>query len=216
MMWKPFCWAETGGLMAEKAGLIFGLVLAAGSSRRFGEAKLVQPVAGVALVRRSVGTLLDAGLEVVVVAGPDSGDVRGVLAGLDVRIVDHAGAAEGMACSIACGVAALPPTADAVVILPGDQPATPAGLVEELCRLYRDRGAAGAAPVYRGVQGPPVLFSRSLFPELMSLAGDRGARSLVESHAGAFAFTAVDGPMPRDIDTREDREAVASQEYRSI
>ena len=187
---------------------IAGLVLAAGASRRYGAPKLAEAIAGEPLVRRVVRSVSSAGLPAVVVTGPEAESVRKALEGLEVAFVDNPDAAEGMASSIRSGVTALGAAVEAVVILPGDQPSTPADLIRELCRVYRDTGAPAVAPVYRGVQGPPVLFSRALFSELTALRGDRGARVVLEAHADSAAFVAIDEPMPPDLDTPEDRIAL--------
>jgi molybdenum cofactor cytidylyltransferase len=187
---------------------IAGLVLAAGASLRYGAPKLAESIAGEPLVRRVVRSVLSAGLPAVVVTGPDAEPVRKALDGLDVAFVQNPDAAEGMASSIRAGVAAQAAAVRAVMILPGDQPGTSPDLIRELCRVYRETGAHAVAPVYRGVQGPPVLFSRELFGELTALRGDRGARVVLEAHADSAAFVAIDEPMPRDLDTPEDRDAL--------
>jgi molybdenum cofactor cytidylyltransferase len=60
------------------------------------------------------------------------------------------------------------------------------------------------APVYRGVQGTPVLFSAEVFGELAALDGDAGARSVVQAQPQRVARVAIDAPMPIDVDTPED------------
>jgi CTP:molybdopterin cytidylyltransferase MocA len=49
--------------------------------------------------------------------------------------------------------------------------------------------------------GAPALVDRSLFPQIMTLQGDRGARALtrVASSVGEVALQA-----PQDVDTPED------------
>lgn len=64
-------------------------------------------------------------------------------------------------------------------------------------------------PTYGGVRGNPVLFARSLFPELARLTGDTGARSLLRAHAAEVVTVPVsDGPPPRDVDTEADYAAL--------
>jgi len=62
------------------------------------------------------------------------------------------------------------------------------------------------APLYRGVQGNPVLFAAAVFPELRALTGDRGARSVVEKDPARVALVSFDLAMPADLDTFEDYE----------
>lgn len=201
---------ETTGREVENGVSIIGLVLAAGRSRRFGGPKLLRPLAGEPVIRRTVGCVLAAGLETVVVTGPAGTGVRDALAGSGAVLVENADADEGMASSIRAGVSSLPERTRAVVIVPGDQPTTSPALIRELCRVHEETGAAVVAPVYRGVQAPPVLFARRLFPELSALRGDRGARAVLEAHAKEAVLIALDEPVPPDVDTPEDHEALGS------
>jgi molybdenum cofactor cytidylyltransferase len=41
-------------------------------------------------------------------------------------------------------------------------------------------GALAAAPVWRGRRGNPVLIDRTLFPQLLALTGDAGARGVLQ------------------------------------
>jgi molybdenum cofactor cytidylyltransferase len=188
---------------------IVGLILAAGQSRRFGGAKLLVPLGGEPVVRWTARAAIDAGLEAaVVVAGPPADAFREALSGLPVRFIENPEAAEGMASSIRAGVAAMPDTVGAVVIVPADQPTTRPALIRELCRIHGKTGAPVVAPVFRGVQGPPVLFARELLPELSRLRGDRGARPVLDAHASEAVYLPLDEPLPPDVDTPADREAV--------
>lgn len=187
---------------------IEGLVLAAGASRRYGGPKLIEPLAGEPLVRRVVRSVRSAGLGVTVVVAPAAAGLRAALAGLAVDFVENERSADGMSSSIRAGVAVLAAGVEAVVIVPADQPTTGPELIRELCRVHRETGAGVVAPLYRGEQGPPVLFARSLFGELQALRGDRGARAVLEAHRAEAAFLAVDEPMPRDVDTRADHDAL--------
>jgi molybdenum cofactor cytidylyltransferase len=186
--------------------VIAGVVLAAGLARRFGSQKLVEPIGGVPLVRKTVDALLGATLgEIVVVLGSDAGAVGAVLAGLPVRLVTNPEYARGMSTSVRAGIGALAPTAEAALIALGDQPGVGAPIVDRLVERYRAGGAPIVAPIYRGgVRGNPVLFDRSMFDELRAITGDQGARSVIARAPGRVALVDLDVEMPGDIDRRED------------
>jgi len=58
-----------------------------------------------------------------------------------------------------------------------------------------------------------VLFARSLFPELLSLQGEEGGRSLIEKHRPLVEWVEVDsGDYFLDIDTQEDLKRLRSNE----
>jgi molybdenum cofactor cytidylyltransferase len=188
--------------------LIAGIVLAAGASRRFGSQKLLAPLGGVPLARRSVEALLGARLdEVIVVLGSDASAVGAALHGLPVRLVTNPAYAAGMSTSLRAGLDALSAATSAVVIALGDQPGAGADVVDRLVERYRAGTAAIIAPLYRGAaRGNPVLFDRSVFDELRAVTGDEGGRSVVARDAARVALVEIEGEMPRDVDVPGDLE----------
>lgn len=181
------------------------VVLAAGASRRFGGNKLLVSVGRDPLVRRAVEEALDSAAdEVVVVVGRDAERVREALEGLAVRFAPSDRWEEGMGASIRAGIEALPAEAEAALILLGDQPTVTSGIIDRVIESHRETGRPIAAPVYRGVQGNPVLFHRSVFGELRALEGDRGAREVVERDADRVAEVPFPFEVPADVDTPED------------
>jgi molybdenum cofactor cytidylyltransferase len=76
--------------------------------------------------------------------------------------------------------------------------------VGALLDAFQRSGKAIVAPVYRGVQGTPVVFSSEVFSELRALGGDTGARAVVTARPERVELVAVDLAMPPDVDTPED------------
>jgi molybdenum cofactor cytidylyltransferase len=179
-------------------------VLAAGLARRMGRQKLLLPLRGRPLVRWSVEALGRHVDDLIVVTGTDADAVRAALEGLTIRFVENPHPEAGQGSSIAVGAAALPSTTTAVIIALGDQPHMPEDVVPALLSAWRRTGRAIVAPVYRGVQGTPVLFAAEVFPELTALTGDAGARGVVGARPERVARVALDTAMPVDIDTPED------------
>jgi molybdenum cofactor cytidylyltransferase len=142
--------------------------------------------------------------DVVVVTGQDDEAVRHALGGLPVRFTINPRPQDGQGSSIAIGVAALEPWTRAALVVLGDQPRIPAGLVPALLEAFARTGKAIVAPSFRGAQGAPVLFASEVFSELAALTGDAGARAVVQARPGRVETVAVDAPMPLDVDTPED------------
>jgi molybdenum cofactor cytidylyltransferase len=201
--------------------MIVAIVLAAGLSKRMGKAKLLLPLDGKPLLRWSVEALRPHVDDLIVVVPPDDAAIRAALDELDVRFVTNPTPEAGQGASIAAGVRALaagtvdtPGNArrvddasavvDAVIVALGDQPRLPEGLIRDLLRVFRASGRAIVAPVYRGVQGTPVLFGAGVFDELRALGGDAGARAVVRRDPARVAPLVVDADMPLDVDTPED------------
>jgi molybdenum cofactor cytidylyltransferase len=192
--------------------MIAAVVLAAGLSRRMGQAKLLMPVGGKALIRHAVETVLASGVDSVwVVTGPDVEPIAAALAGLDVQLVVNAAPEEGQAGSLRAGIAALPASVDAVLIALGDQPALAPSIIPALLAARRTSAKLIVAPRYRDGQGNPVLFKREIFPELLHLTGDQGARPLIQKEPARVEWVELDLPMPPDVDTPADYEKIRAK-----
>jgi len=186
--------------------VIAAIILAAGLSSRMGRAKLLLDWGGRPVIRRAVEQLTGRGMELIVVLGHEGSAIREALDGLPVRFVENPEPEAGQAGSIARGVSALEPGVEAALIGLGDQPALPPDVVPRLLETFRQTGKSVVAPLYRGAQGNPVLFAASVFPELRSLTGDRGARAVVEKDPGRVSLVRFDLPIPADLDTVEEYE----------
>lgn len=188
------------------------MVLAAGSAERFGEQKLLAIFGGAPLIRRVVENALASTVDrVLVVVGEDGLKVRSALEGLPVTAVRNPGHREGMASSIRAGIAAIPDTVEWALVVLGDQPGVSPRHVDRVLEAREAPGRLVVAPVYRGRQGNPVLFHRSVFRELLALEGDRGARSVVDHDPGRVLRLEVDAAMPVDVDTPEDLRRVLEE-----
>ena len=192
-----------------EAALIAGVVLAAGLSRRMGQAKLLLTVGGRAIVRHAVEAVLAGGVDSVwVVTGPDVEPIEAALAGIDVEIVVNPAPEEGQAGSVRAGIAALPAAVDTALIALGDQPALAPSIIPALLAARRASSKPIVAPRYRDGQGNPVLFKREIFSELLRLTGDQGARPIIQREPARVEWVELDLPMPPDVDTPGDYEKI--------
>ena len=190
--------------------MIAAIVLAAGASSRFGEQKLLMPLEGKAIIRRTVESVLASQVQqVVVVLGREAVAVRDALAGLAVRCVVNPSYQNGMSTSLHVGVMELPPGTKATLVVLGDQPGVTPAILDRLITMYHQSGKPIAVPVYaEGTRGNPVLFDASVFPELLAISGDQGAREVIARAPDRVAAVTFPFPMPRDVDSRVDYEAL--------
>lgn len=184
---------------------IAGVVLAAGTSSRLGRPKQLLMLDGKPLVVHVVERALASGLdEVVVVTSAHDGRVESVLSGSEARLVHNAHFAEGQASSLVAGIDALGADIDAAVILLGDQPGISPEVIRRVIGARLTRAAPVVMALYGEVRSHPVLFGREIFPELLQLRGDVGARGVIRAHRNDVVLV-EGGAMtpPSDVDTEE-------------
>jgi molybdenum cofactor cytidylyltransferase len=189
---------------------VAAILLAAGASSRLGTPKQLLSYGGAPLVRHVAATALASRIaRLFVVVGNRADDVRASLAGLDVEIVDNLSYQQGQSTSLRQGLLAIPRSLSAALVLLVDQPFVDAALIDRLIGLYEETGAAIVAPQHGGHRGNPVLFDQSLFPELLTVVGDTGARDIILRHRDRLATLQLPDDRPfTDVDTWEDYQRI--------
>ncbi len=172
---------------------VAALVLAAGHSRRFGAAdKLMASARGVPLLGRVLRALAVPGIEpVLCVVRPDAETalrhgLAGEPAAAGVTWVRAPTGREGLADSIGAGVAAAGslPGRSGLLIVPGDMPGLTPAFVQRLLDAFAagDADCIVHASTPGGEQRNPVIWPARLRGQLLCLAGDRGAKYLIERY----------------------------------
>ena len=183
---------------------IFAIVLAAGSSTRFGRTKQLVPIDGTPLVTVAVRkTESVCGARTVLVTGKEWQEVADAckpLAGFFVINDDYE---KGIASSIACGVRAIAASADAVLLMMADLPLVTAEHLASLVEAWRNSPQSIVASAFEDTLGPPVVFPRRDFDALLKLTGDHGARPVIDANAGRV-LSIVCEEAAFDIDRPED------------
>jgi molybdopterin-guanine dinucleotide biosynthesis protein A len=192
-----------------------GIVLAGGSSSRFGGDKLAAPFRGRPVLEHALSAVAAVTAPVVLVLGPDDplpvlrGDLwpRVVLARDDVA---HLGPLAGLA----AGLAALPPSTEAALVVAGDMPTLVPAVLRRLLAALEASPSLGAVTLEAELLAPlPLAVRVPLVAPVVSdlLARDeRRLRTLfdaVPSHvvpAAAWRELDPDGISLRDVDTRAD------------
>jgi CTP:molybdopterin cytidylyltransferase MocA len=187
----------------ELSAGVAGLVLAAGSGRRFGSPKQLATLEGRPLLEHALLAVAAATRieEVVVVLGSHADEILSRVELHGARAVICAGWEEGQAASLRTGFAALEKHAEAIVVTLGDQPGIDPRAIDRVVSA-RNEATVALRASYRGRPGHPVLLERPLFGEVAKLRGDEGARRLLGGVA--VALVACDGlGSDADIDTFE-------------
>jgi molybdenum cofactor cytidylyltransferase len=182
-----------------------GLLLAAGASTRMGSPKQLALLDGQPLVARSARVLLESPCdEVFVAVGASARRVAEALDGLAVRIVEIPGWREGLATSIAGGIAKIEaerPPFDGALLLHADQARVESEALGALVAAFESDGSMAAAR-YANTLGVPAVFARRHFAALRSLSGDRGAKELLSSSRDVACVDLPEAAF--DIDTPDD------------
>ena len=187
---------------------IAAVVLAAGKSTRMAPYNklLIADKTGKPMLARVVDNLLStAARPIIVVTGHRADDIKAALAGRPVTFVHAADFALGLSASLKTGISAVPPTARAALVCLGDMPLVTARIMDRLLAAHDpDEGRGIVVPTHQGATGNPILWDRRYFPEILALAGDAGARSLLRLHMEQVAeIDVADDAVLRDFDTVE-------------
>lgn len=189
---------------------VAGLVLAAGGSSRLGQPKQLLPFGGSTLLDHVLSAARHCPFDqLLCVIGSGGSDVRELVEFSGVQVVENEAFGAGCSSSIAAALGAVDERADVLVLMLGDQPGVSAATVE---KLLAGRGEGPlAACAYTDGRGHPLAFGRQMFGELAELYGDKAVWKLLDRHADEVVDIPIDQPIPRDVDTWGDYEAVLAE-----
>lgn len=197
---------------------LYVIVLAAGEAKRFGSPKQLIRIDGRPLLHAVIGRgVAVGGHSVIVVLGAYAAELAPLLRHTPATVVVNRQWSEGIGSSIRAGVATLPGTAEAVLILLADQPSVSVEDLRRLVGAWRRQPAQIAAAQYGTTTGAPAIFPRWSFAELGALRGDQGARVLLRRHADRIirvpmASAAIDVDTPEDLLRLEAKQIRATAE----
>ena len=181
------------------------IVLAAGASTRFGAPKQLFRYKGMSLLRRTIDTaLLSKVKSVYVVLGYEEEKMKMEIADLPAEIIENLNWQSGISSSIRSGINSLDPTMDAAIIVLCDQPKLSTSILNSLINTYVSTRAPIVTCKYAGTVGVPTLYDHRIFPELLALHGDHGAKTIIERYASERKEIDFSGGED-DIDTVVDQ-----------
>ncbi|MGZ4438014.1 MAG: nucleotidyltransferase family protein [Nocardioidaceae bacterium] len=193
---------------------VAAVVLAAGASRRLGQPKQLLAFRGATLLDATLVSVRAAGFDqVLVTLGASADEVRARVDLTGVEPVPTPDFGTGCSASLRSAMARVAEDADGLVVLLGDQPGVSLAAIESL------RAAAAGAAVgvcrYDDGLGHPLWFRRDMFDRLADLHGDKAVWKLVEAGDDVVEVR-VGGPVPPDVDTWEDYQALLESEQGAV
>ena len=200
------------------------VVLAAGSSRRMGEDKLLMDIDGKPMLECVVSNILSAvSGRVAVVLRPGAERARALLEGMGdqrLMVVENPEPERGMKSSLACGLDALMKDPgegtsgpELFLIALSDQPLIKARTVQDILDTASSGRPEIVIPRYHGKKGHPVAFSNSVAREFLDAPADIQVREVFHRHADSTHLLDVeDRGVLVDLDTRDQYDALLSGE----
>ncbi len=186
------------------------IVLAAGSSTRFGDRKLLSLLHGKPLLMYALEAACGSQCRRVILVV--NRFLLGELTAVQdrVTVVLNEQAEDGMGSSISCGVRNSI-NSDAVVLLAADQPLVSTALIDSIIDSSVLHPASIVVSSFHGVTRNPALFPKEYYGELTNLQGDRGAKHIIEKHSeNVSRIELSDEEQLLDVDTAADLERVRS------
>lgn len=181
------------------------IVPAAGKGERFGGAKLVADIGGETLLNRTLRSLLDGGIdELIVVVAPHADfDVVPLMNDSRVRVIENPDPSRGMFSSIRQGLEEAIGS-NPLLVLPADMPFVSSASVSAVVLACERRGQI-VLPTYRGKHGHPVGFPASIRADLLAMPDDSTLKAaLARSGLDQMEIDVEDPGVLRDVDVRQD------------
>ncbi|WP_438312959.1 nucleotidyltransferase family protein [Sporosarcina sp. FA9] len=201
---------------------IVGVYLAAGNSSRMGTHKLALPVGTMSLGSLGLETALNSPLDkvYVIINDTDSTDwiPSEMKSNAKCTIIKCPTAHDGQSESLRCGIQhAQDNRADGVLVMLADQPFITIQMLSEMITCMKNNPTCRfVATTFEHSITPPVLFSSSMYPDLLKLRGDIGARAILQ---GDFLrkgklFPCFDKRLVFDVDTQKDYQVILNMKNR--
>ena len=196
--------------MSKTNGLRVGcVVMAAGSSQRFGGNKLEAQLEGKTLLQRALDAASADCLDDVVVVSRGESAEAARQRGFRVVLNDRPG--DGLSRTVRLGTEALA-DCDGILYLVADQPLLSPETVERVVARWRKTPASIVGASHDGKRGNPCIFPRNLFGELKSLTGDCGGTAVIRAHADLLVLVETAAAELSDVDTPETLAALRNTE----
>ena len=194
-----------------------GIILAGGSSTRFGRPKQLLKLKGKYLIEYVLSAALESHLNhVVLVLGHEHQSILQTLGACTIherlQVVINHHYSEGQSRSLQTGLIKIRKAFPAAMFLLGDQPLLDSNTIDHMLDRFRYSGKDICVPVYKGKRGNPTIFKQVLYDQLMAIKGDIGARDIIRSNPERVFDIEIDDPLCFfDIDSQVDLENLQSR-----
>ena len=186
--------------------MISAILLAAGQSKRMnGENKLTKEIQGIPLIKLSVKNILASSIdELIIVLGYQKEIIEKLIDKNEkIKFVFNKDFESGMASSIKTGLNNLSYKTEAFFICLSDMPMVNHDIYNQLIKSKDKKEII--IPTYKGQQGNPVLFDKSMKEKIMNITGDVGAKKILELNEDKILNLEIkDQNINKGFDTQND------------
>ena len=186
--------------------MISAILLAAGQSKRMnGENKLTKGIQGIPLIKLSVKNILASSInELIVVLGYQKEIIEKLIDRNEkIKFVFNKDFENGMASSIKTGLNNLSEKTEAFFICLGDMPMVNHDIYNQLIKSKDNKEII--VPTYKGQQGNPILFAKSMKEKIMDITGDIGAKKILELNKDKILSLDInDQSIVKSFNTQDD------------
>ena len=195
-----------------------GIILAAGTASRMGRTKQLLPFANTTLLGRVMENAAQSTLnELIVVLGHEAENIMKAIDFSGMKTVINTDYAKGQSTSLIKGLEAVSASCAGAMFLLGDQPLITAPMMDRIITAFQTSDAPIVIPFYHGRRGNPVIIERSLFPRLLSLSADTGARVMFDEYQDSILKINFENDAGLlDVDTPMDYEILLARDHFDI
>ena len=185
--------------------MISAILLAAGQSKRMnGENKLTKKIQGIPLIKLSVKNILASSInELIIVLGHQKEIIEKLIDKNEkIKFVFNKNFESGMASSIKTGLNHLSEKTEAFFICLADMPMVNHDIYNQLIKSKDNKEII--VPTYKGQQGNPVLFYKSMKEKVLDIKGDVGAKKILELNKDKILNLVInDQSITKGFDTQD-------------
>ncbi|HEX2665370.1 MAG TPA: nucleotidyltransferase family protein [Candidatus Acidoferrum sp.] len=164
--------------------MLAAVILSGGASSRMGSPKALLPYQGRPFLEHLLKITIHPEIGARrVVLGADAESIAKAIPLKANEMIINSQWEKGQLSSIQAAVRKLPAGTEGMLLLLIDHPLISSLLVGELIAQFHKSKKPIVLPVYEGRRGHPVIFSASLYPELLRAPAETGARAVVWAHA---------------------------------
>ena len=187
-------------------GGLWGLILAAGESKRMGFPKMLLTFKGITMIENVIRNVSRSNVDnTMVVLGAERDTLMEIVERSPVTYCYNDNYKEGMLSSVKCGFRNLPSDFDAVLVFQGDQPLISEKAINTVIDSYYYSGKGIVIPVYKNKRGHPLLIDKKYGNEIEKLDALKGLHSLAYQFSDdVLEVETDDSGILRDFDTYDE------------